>query len=189
MPQWHWGFLSPLRTTPTASRLQKASREQAKGHSVVVGITLGTGVGGGIVIDGKIFTGAHGYAAEIGHMLLRPGETPYPMEHPRGDAEEFLSGTAMGKRCKAAENPQEYLEGSVCSFLQPQVFEEVAWLCTSLTHLLDPSVIVFGGSAGERLDLIWRRSKKNYRSGCFPEFRFPNSLSLKEKMRECWGRR
>ncbi|MEK7562918.1 MAG: ROK family protein [Patescibacteria group bacterium] len=122
-----------------------------KGHSVVVGITLGTGVGGGIVIDGKIFTGAHGYAAEIGHMLLRPGETPYPMEHPRGDAEEFLSGTAMGKRCKAAENPQEYLEGSVCSFLQPQVFEEVAWLCTSLTHLLDPSVIVFGGSAGRAL--------------------------------------
>lgn len=135
-----------------------------KGHSIVVGITLGTGVGGGIVIDGKIFSGAHGYAAEIGHMLLRPGETPYPMEHPRGDAEEFLSGTAMGKRCKAAENPQEYLEGSVCSFLQPQVFEEVAWLCTNLTHLLDPSVIIFGGSAGRalgpHLDVIGKELKR-----------------------------
>lgn len=122
-----------------------------KGHSVIVGITLGTGVGGGIVIDGKIFSGAHGYAAEIGHMLLRPSETPYPMEHPRGDVEEFLSGTAMGKRCVAAEKPEEYLEGAVCSFLQPQVFEEVAWLCTSLTHLLDPSIIVFSGSTGRAL--------------------------------------
>lgn len=131
--------------------LAEATAGAGKGKPVVIGVTLGTGVGGGIILDGKIFSGAHGYAAEIGHMLLRPGETPYPMEHPRGDVEQFLSGTAMGKRCTAAERPEEYLEGAVCSFLQPQVFEEVAWMCTSLTHLLDPSIIIFGGSAGRAL--------------------------------------
>lgn len=131
--------------------LAEATLGAGKGKPVVVGVTLGTGVGGGIILDGKIFSGAHGYAAEIGHMLLRPGETPYPMEHPRGDVEQFLSGTAMGRRCTAAERPEEYLEGAVCSFLQPQVFEEIAWMCTSLTHLLDPSVIIFGGSAGRAL--------------------------------------
>src|SRR3989344_5009025 len=135
----------------TCFALAEATLGAGKGKSVVIGITLGTGVGGGIILDGKIFSGAHGYAAEIGHMLLRPGETPYPMPHPRGDVEQFLSGTAMGLRCKEAKRPEEYLEGAVCSFLQPQVFEEVAWMCTSLTHLLDPSIIIFGGSAGRAL--------------------------------------
>jgi glucokinase len=131
--------------------LAEATLGAGKGKSVVVGITLGTGVGGGIIVDGKIFHGAHGYAAEIGHMLLRPGETPYPMDHARGDVEQFLSGTAMGLRCKEAQRPEEYLKGAVCSFLQPQVFEEVAWMCTSLAHVLDPSIIIFGGSAGRAL--------------------------------------
>ena len=54
----------------------------------------------------------------------------------------------MGKRCTQAENPLEYFEGEVCSFLQPQVFRELAWFVTNLTYLLDPSIIVFGGSAG-----------------------------------------
>lgn len=122
-----------------------------KGHAIVLGITLGTGVGGGIVIDGKIFRGSRGYAGEVGHMLLQPGHPPYPTDDRRGDAEQFLSGTAMGKRCEAASSPQDYLEGAVCGFMQPQVFREVAWLVTDVLHVLDPSVIVFGGSAGRAL--------------------------------------
>ena len=46
---------------------------------------------------------------------------------------------------------EDYLEGEVCSFLQPQIFKEVAWMCVNLIHLLDPSIIVFGGSAGRAL--------------------------------------
>jgi predicted NBD/HSP70 family sugar kinase len=129
----------------------EAMRGAGKGHSVVVGITMGTGVGGGIVVDGKIFHGHHGFAGEIGHALLRPGEPPYPTDDRRGEVEQFLSGTAMGHRCTAAKKPEEYLEGAVCSFLQPQVFREVAWLVASLTSILDPSVIVFGGSTGRAL--------------------------------------
>lgn len=122
-----------------------------KGNKVVVGVAMGTGVGGGIVIDGKIFHGARGFSGEIGHMLLVPGQAPYPSKLKRGEVEEFLSGTAMGKRCEAAMKPEDYLEGKVCALLQPHVFEEVAWLCVNLTHLLDPDVIVFGGSAGRAL--------------------------------------
>ncbi|MFH0770972.1 MAG: ROK family protein [Candidatus Peregrinibacteria bacterium] len=122
-----------------------------KGHAIVVGITMGTGVGGGIVMDGRLFHGAHGFAAEIGHMLLQPGHPPYPTEDQRGDVEQFISGTAMGRRCSAAKRPEDYLVGDVCAFLQPEVVREVAELCASITHLLDPSVIVFGGSAGRAL--------------------------------------
>jgi predicted NBD/HSP70 family sugar kinase len=144
--------------------LAEALHGAGKGERVVVGITMGTGVGGGIVLDGEIYHGATGLAGEVGHMLLRPGEPPFLANDVRGDVEQFLSGSSMGKRCEAAERPEEYLEGEVCSFLRPQVFQEVAWLCTSLTHLLDPSVIIFGGSAGlalgEHLDRIREELKQ-----------------------------
>jgi len=131
--------------------LAEARMGAAKGKGIVVGITFGTGVGGGIVIDGKVFEGAHGYAAEIGHMLLRPGEVPYETDDKRGEVEQYLSGTAMGKRCEEAQSPEDYLEGAVCSFMQPDIYREVAWLCTNLLYLIDPDLIVFGGSAGHSL--------------------------------------
>ena len=144
--------------------LAEARMGAAKGKGVVVGITFGTGVGGGIVIDGKVFEGAHGYAAEIGHMLLRPGEVPYESDDTRGEVEQYLSGTAMGKRCEAAQTPEDYLDGAACSFMQPDIYREVAWLCTNLLYLLDPDLIVFGGAAGHSLanhvDAIEKELKK-----------------------------
>lgn len=120
----------------------------AKGRKVVVGITFGTGVGGGIVVDGHIFRGANGFAAEIGHMLLVPGKPPYKTDYQRGEVEQFLSGTAFGKRCLDATDPDDYLNGAVCEFMHPAVWQEVAWLLTSISHFLDPDAFVFGGSAG-----------------------------------------
>lgn len=122
-----------------------------KGHRVVVGVTLGTGVGGGIVIDGKLYHGARGFAGEVGHMLLMPGKPPYAADDDRGDAEQFLSGTALGRRCKGARTPAEYLEGEAGRSLRPQVIRELAWLVADLAYALDPSIIVFGGSVGRAL--------------------------------------
>lgn len=131
--------------------LAEAIMGAGKSLPVVLGITMGTGVGGGLVINGEIFHGAHGYAGEVGHMLLMPGQPPYPTDNKRGEAEQFFSGTAMGKRCEAAKRPEDYLEGEACAFLQPSLFREIAWLVTSLTHLADPSIVIFGGSAGRAL--------------------------------------
>lgn len=130
-----------------AEALEGAGKE----HDIVLGITIGTGVGGGIIISKKIFRGARGYAGEVGHMLLQPGHPPYPTDDPRGDVEQFLSGTAMGKRCEAASSPEEYLEGQVCGFMQPEIMREVAWLCVNAMHTIDPSIVIFGGSAGRAL--------------------------------------
>lgn len=159
--------------------LAEAHFGAGKGERVVIGITMGTGVGGGIVIDGKIFHGARGFAAEIGHMLLQPGFKPFPSAK-RGEVEEFLSGTAMGKRCEAAERPEDYLEGKVCAFLRPQVFEEVAWLCVNLTHLLDPSVIVFGGSAGRALKTHLKDVQKQLERWVLPDTPLPR-LAVAER--------
>jgi predicted NBD/HSP70 family sugar kinase len=128
--------------------LAEARLGASKGKQVVIGITFGTGVGGGIVIHDHVFHGAHGFAGEIGHMLLVPGQPPFETTDKRGDVEQFLSGTAFGKRCLEARDPKDYLDGSVCEFMHPAVFREIAWLITSLTHALDPDMIVLGGSVG-----------------------------------------
>ncbi len=122
-----------------------------QGHRVVVGVTLGTGVGGGVVVDGKIFEGAHGFAAEVGHMLLMPGLPPYAAEDKRGEVEQFLSGSALRRRCSQAQEPHELLSGETCSFLHPDIYREIAWFVTNLTYAYDPSIIIFGGGVGRSL--------------------------------------
>ncbi len=161
--------------------LAEAKLGAGKGKSIVVGITFGTGVGGGIVIDGKIFEGAHGYAGEIGHMLLMPGKPPYETEDKRGEVEQFLSGTAMGKRCEAASSPEEYLEGAVCSFMRPDIYREVAWLCASLLSLLDPDVIVFGGSAGHSLGKHIKEIEQELKKWIVPGAPLPTIVAAKTK--------
>ena len=148
----HLGLPVEVDNDANCFTIAEAFRGAGKGHSVVVGVTLGTGVGGGIVIDGKIYHGTKGYAGEIGHMLLYPGEPLFRTDNNRGDVEQFLSGRALGNRCAAANDPSDYLKGETCSFMHDDVEREIAWICVNLTHLLDPGIIVFGGSAGRALE-------------------------------------
>lgn len=115
---------------------------------VVVGITMGTGIGGGIVLNGKVFHGGNGFGAEVGHMLLQPGQPPYETDDKRGEVEQFFSGSAMKLRCSAAKDPKDYLEGEVCSFMHKDIYREISWFLVNIIHLLDPNVVIIGGSAG-----------------------------------------
>jgi glucokinase len=66
------------------------------GVSHLVMLTLGTGVGGGVVIDGMIFRGAHGLGAELGHIAVNPDGPPCPGNCPnRGCLEAYCSGQAL----------------------------------------------------------------------------------------------
>jgi glucokinase len=66
------------------------------GEDHLVMLTLGTGVGGGVVIDGMTFRGAHGLGAELGHMTLNPDGPPCPGNCPnRGCIEAYCSGQAL----------------------------------------------------------------------------------------------
>jgi predicted NBD/HSP70 family sugar kinase len=148
--------------------LAEARQGTGRGHDIVVGVTLGTGVGGGIVMHGKVFHGSHGFAAEFGHMLLRPGEPPFKTKDMRGDIEQFISGTAMGRRCPEANIPADYLTGNTCAALHPHIIEEVAWMCASLTHCIDPSIIVIGGAAGRALKPHLKKVEKELKRWVYP---------------------
>jgi glucokinase len=66
------------------------------GESHLLMLTLGTGVGGGVVIDGLTFRGAHGLGAELGHIAINPDGPPCPGNCPnRGCLESYCSGQAL----------------------------------------------------------------------------------------------
>ena len=66
-----------------------------KGRANAVMVTLGTGVGGGVVVDGKIVAGIHGGAGELGHMTVEPGETVPCACGKRGCLEQYASANGI----------------------------------------------------------------------------------------------
>ena len=77
-----------------AAALAEALVGSAKGASSAIMITLGTGVGGGIVIDGKIFSGFNFAGAELGHMVIEKGGRPCTCGR-RGCFEAYCSASAL----------------------------------------------------------------------------------------------
>ena len=78
-----------------------------KGHDNVVMVTLGTGVGGGIILGGKILAGSNGAAGEIGHMKVRDNETAVCGCGKKGCLEQYSSATGVVRLAKLslAANP------------------------------------------------------------------------------------
>ena len=70
------------------------------GSENMVFVTLGTGVGGGIVVDGKLLHGAHGSGAEIGHLVLNRDETAVCGCGKRGCVEQYCSATGIVRLAK-----------------------------------------------------------------------------------------
>jgi glucokinase len=84
------------------------------GESHLVMLTLGTGVGGGVVIDGLTFRGAHGLGAELGHIAVNSDGPPCPGNCPnRGCLESYCSGQALERDATelANDKPDSFLAG------------------------------------------------------------------------------
>ena len=73
-----------------------------KGYQDVVMVTLGTGVGGGIIVDGKIVAGAHGAGGEIGHITMNPHETEVCGCGRKGCLEQYSSATGLARLARQA---------------------------------------------------------------------------------------
>ena len=142
-------------------------------------VTVGTGVGGGLVLDGKLHRGAFGVAAEIGHFRVVPQGRPCGCGQ-YGCWEQYASGSALVRDARerlgaGGDDVQALLEragGDPEAVTGPIVTEaaqagdavavdllaEVArWLgegIASLTAVLDPAVVVIGGGVSEAGDLL-----------------------------------
>ncbi len=136
---------------------------------VVFGATLGTGVGGGLVIDGRVLTGENGAATEWSHTtlpFLRPDEqSPYPCScgHP-GCIESFISGrglegayrSAGGEPARGGEIARRAETGDGRAAEAFALYEDrLARSLASVINLVDPRAIVLGGGVSNN-DRIFR---------------------------------
>ena len=161
----------------TAAALAESVKGVSKDTSSCVFVTLGTGVGGGVIMNGKVFTGAHGVATEIGHMVTVAGGHPCSCGK-RGCWERYASASALIRdgRVLCAENPRcrlmEHVDGNILSITAKDVinlamagdpdcraiFENYVYhLVLGLTNLInvyDPEIIVLGGGVSHCGDFL-----------------------------------
>jgi len=144
--------------------LAEAKFGSAKRFSSVVGLTLGTGIGGGIVIDGRLYRGRNNAAGEIGHMTIGFGSDAVCGCGRKGHFEAFGSGSAMARlykqRTGTTADPlaieKAALEGSAKAKETARLMSEaIADGLANIVHVLNPDIIVVGGGLAAA-DLIWK---------------------------------
>lgn len=158
----------------------------ARGEQVVVCVTLGTGIGGGLVTDGRLYHGAWGVACEYGHMTLVPDGRRCACGN-QGCWEMYASGRALARDARelAAESPvaaaaMVELAGGVGGLTGPVVTQAAAegdpaarsicttmgrWLgrgLASLAAVIDPSVFVIGGGVSEAGELLLAPAREEF---------------------------
>lgn len=134
----------------------------ARGARTALVVTQGTGIGGGIVHDGRLFRGAHGFGGEIGHMVVDPDGPPCPCGK-RGCWERYASGSALGamgseafgRKVRGEEVTAAAAGGDAAAI---DVLAKFGWWVAlglaNLTELIDPDVVVLGGGLVEAGELL-----------------------------------
>ena len=162
--------------------LSEAVDGAAAGSGTVFGVILGTGVGGGIVIGGRLLVGANAIAGEWGHNPLpapKPDETPGPACYcgRSGCIETFLSGPGLAadhRRHGGADlSGPQIAAGAVagdtaCRATLERYAERLARALASVINLLDPDAIVLGGGLSS-LDLLYEEVPRRWRRHVFSD--------------------
>ena len=149
----------------------------AQGYDDVVLATLGTGIGGGIVAGGVLVRGTHGFAGEIGHMIVDPDGPPCPCGQ-RGCWERFASGSGLGQLAQRAASDGRAarvlaLAGGDVSLVRGEhvsmaaaegdaealaVLADFGWWVAlglaNLANVFDPQAFVLGGGLVEAGELL-----------------------------------
>jgi glucokinase len=161
----------------TCAALAEWTSGAARGLTDAVTVTLGTGIGGGVVAGGRVLRGANGFAAEIGHMVVDPGGPPCPCGK-RGCWERYASGSGLGRLAREAAHagrlgaalalaggdPEDVRGEHVTTTAADGDEGALAvladfgwWLALGLANLaaaLDPAAFVLGGGLAEHLGLV-----------------------------------
>ena len=163
----------------------------AKGCRSAVMVTLGTGVGGGVIVDGKVVEGAHGAGGEIGHITVNRHETAVCGCGKRGCLEQYSSATGVVRCMKLLleENPNTpcILRGT--DFAAKDVFDAaragdplaakevdqmtdlLGLALASIASTTDPEVFLVGGGVSRAGDVLFQPLAAHYKEYAFKSCR------------------
>ncbi len=142
--------------------LAEAILGAGKNQETVVGITLGSGIGGGIVIKKKIFRGAFGSAGEIGHMVIKSDGFKCSCGN-QGCFEEYASEKFLKRKSKLLplELERKAKKGDKkAKRIYQELGRNLGIGLTNIINILDPDIIVIGGSIAKAGSLILNPAKK-----------------------------
>ena len=140
-----------------------------QGCENIVFVTLGTGVGGGIIVEGRLLHGAHGSGAELGHMVLNPKETAVCGCGKRGCVEQYCSATGIVRLARlrlekdSAPSSLRALDNLTCrdifdagkdeDAVALEILEEyydyMGQFLGSVCSAVDPEAVVIGGGVSK----------------------------------------
>ena len=163
------GFRVVAGNDATVAALGECWKGGGAGSANVVFVTLGTGVGGGIVIGGKVVNGVHGAGGEIGHIVLNRNETEYCNCGKRGCVEQYCSATGIVRvakqflaGCETASSLRG-IENLTCkdvfdaakagdvlaNDILEQVYAYMGEFLANICNIVDPDVVVLGGGVSK----------------------------------------
>lgn len=162
--------------------LSEASDGAAAGEEVVFGVIVGTGCGGGLIVDGHIVNGLNAIAGEWGHNPL-PWRTSQDIEHEcycglTGCLETFLSGSGLSKHYEMATG-EKLSAKEIAAFAKQdntaaqEMLETYAtWLAkglASIINIIDPDVIVLGGGLSN-IEFLYQRVPELWGQWVFSDY-------------------
>ena len=163
------GFPVRAGNDATVAALGECWKGGGQGCKNMVLATLGTGVGGGIVVDGKVVLGAHGAGGEIGHICLEPKETDTCGCGNRGCTEQYCSATGVvrvAKKYLAATEEASSLRAletitakdvfdagkagdKAALTILEQVYDYMGRFLAAICCVTNPEVVVLGGGVSK----------------------------------------
>ena len=153
-----------------------------KGHKNVIMVTLGTGVGGGIIVDGKCLVGAHGAGGEIGHLCVNYQETETCGCGKKGCLEQYASATGivrMAKKLLASDDRETTLKNvseltakdifdaakagdAVAKELVEKLGKVLGNALANVACVVNPEIIVIGGGVSKAGSILIDVIQKHY---------------------------
>lgn len=176
-----------LENDANAAAIGEMWQGAGRGRRTIVCVTLGTGVGGGIILDGKLWRGVNHSAAEIGHMCVDPFGGVACLCGSRGCLEVYASATAIVRMAREARprypesvlhtgenltSEEIYRAGTAGDELALEVFRRMGVYLgiglANLINILNPEMIVIGGGVVNGWDLFAKYMNHEVAERAFP---------------------
>ncbi|MFU0827245.1 MAG: Glucokinase [Lachnoclostridium sp.] len=176
------GFETRVGNDANVAALGEMWQGGGRGYKNMIMVTLGTGVGGGVIINGEILTGSNGAAGEIGHIMVNPDEKEKCNCGRNGCLEQFASATGIVKEAKRllskSNKPSKLREephlsakiifdyakkGDELSLeLVDELCRYLAIAMSHIAHVVDPQAFVIGGGVSKAGTMLTDLVKKYY---------------------------
>ncbi|MFH1211998.1 MAG: ROK family protein [Candidatus Woesearchaeota archaeon] len=157
--------------------LAEAIHGAGKNHGIVIGIIWGSGLGSGIVIDRKIYSGSIGGAGETGHILIRPDikSSKFGAGHP-GSLEMLVSGKNIERMYREKggkmENPTAEAIYASKEKITKQIFDSaidnLGIGLSTIVNIVNPDIIVMGGGVSNLSDDVYKKLRTAVRKYALP---------------------